>query len=105
MQRFQSFMDQYMPGVDKTDSILLLGYGKAQTLERVLRQCGNELTRENVMRKATSLTNVELDILLPGITVNTSPTKYSPIDQMHLMRFNGEKWELFGELQKGDHKM
>ena len=60
MQRFQSFMDQYMPGVDKTDSILLLGYGKAQTLERVLRQCGNELTRENVMRKATSLTNVEL---------------------------------------------
>ncbi len=104
MQRFLNFMDRYMPGVDKADSILLLGYGKAQTLERVLRQCGDELTRENVMRQAANLTNVELDVLLPGITVNTSPTKYSPVDQMHLMRFNGEKWELFGELLQGSNK-
>jgi ABC-type branched-subunit amino acid transport system substrate-binding protein len=102
MKRFLDFMDRYMPGVDKNDSILLLGYGKAQTLEQVLRQSGNDLTRENVMRQAASLSNVGLDILLPGITVNTSQTKYSPVDQMHLMRFNGGKWELFGGLQQAD---
>jgi branched-chain amino acid transport system substrate-binding protein len=67
----------------------------------VLKQCGDNLTRENVMKQAASLKNVDIDMLLPGIKVNTSATDFFPIKQMQLMRFNGERWELFGPVLNG----
>jgi branched-chain amino acid transport system substrate-binding protein len=64
----------------------------------VLKQCGNDLSRENIMKQAANLKNVELPLLLPGIKVNTSPTDFAPIEQEQLARFNGEKWDLYGEI-------
>jgi branched-chain amino acid transport system substrate-binding protein len=104
MTRFLSFLQKYMPGVDKTDSLLALGYSKAEALAHVLREVGDNLTRENVMKQATNLHNVKSDVLLQGITMNTTPESYSPIDEMRMMRFKGDRWELFGELQKGDRR-
>jgi branched-chain amino acid transport system substrate-binding protein len=101
MTRFLSFMEQYMPGVDKTDSLLILGYSKAEALAHVLREAGDNLTRENIMKRAASLRGVKSDVLLEGITLNTTPDNYSPVDEMRMMRFKGERWELFGDLQKG----
>ena len=69
---------------------------------QVLKQCGDDLTRENVMRQAASLKNFTSDVLLPGIKINTSPNDFFPIEQMQLMRFNGESWELFGEIIAGE---
>jgi len=74
------------------------GYNAAQALVHVLKQCGDDLTRENVMRQAASLKDLELDMLLPGITVNTGPNDYAPIKQMQMRRFTGEHWELFGPI-------
>jgi branched-chain amino acid transport system substrate-binding protein len=101
MTRFLVFLDKYMPGMDKTDSLLTLGYTKAEALEYVLLQSGDDLTRENIMKRAANLHGVKSDVLLDGITMNTSPENYSPIDEMRLMRFKGGRWELFGELQRG----
>jgi branched-chain amino acid transport system substrate-binding protein len=66
------------------------------------KQCGDDLTRENVMRQAANLKDFTSDVLLPGIKINTSPTDFFPIEQMQLMRFNGESWELFGEIISGE---
>src|ERR1700741_962733 len=101
MTRFLSFLEKYMPGVDKTDSLLFLGYSKAEALAHVLREAGDDLTRQNIMKLAASLHGVKSDVLLDGITLNTTPDNYSPIDEMRMMRFKGERWELFGDLQKG----
>jgi branched-chain amino acid transport system substrate-binding protein len=101
MTRFLSFLDKYMPGVDKTDSLLILGYSKAEALAHVLREAGDNLTRENIMKQAASLHDVKSDVLLNGVTLNTSPDNYSPVDEMRMMRFQGQHWELFGDLQKG----
>jgi branched-chain amino acid transport system substrate-binding protein len=78
------------------DGIAAYGYQVAQALEYVLRRCGDDLTRENVMRVATSMRDVEFPMLLPGVRVNTSPTDYHPIEQFQMMRFNGKTWELIG---------
>jgi branched-chain amino acid transport system substrate-binding protein len=93
-----AFMDKYYPDGDKTNAFTVYGYLVAQTLEQVLKQCGDELTRANVMKQAANLKNVELPMLLPGITVNTSPTDFFPIEQEQMARFNGERWELFGSV-------
>ena len=77
---------------------MVYGYGVAQTLVEVLKQCGDDLTRANVMKQAASLKNFAPDTLLPGITINTSATDYAPIKQLQMMRFKGEKWELFGDI-------
>ena len=69
---------------------------------QVLKQCGDNLTRENVMKQATGLKDFTSDMLLPGISINTSPDDYFPIEQMQLMRFNGEAWELFGPIIIGE---
>ena len=70
----------------------------SQLMAYVLKECGDNLTRENVMKVATSLKNVQLDLLLPGISVNTSPTDYRVNKQLQMMKFNGERWELFGPI-------
>jgi hypothetical protein len=94
-------MDQYYPEGDKTDAGNVIGPCFAQTLVQVLKQCGDELTRENVMKQATNLKNFTVPMLLPGITINTSPTDFAPIKQMQMARFDGERWQLFGPLISG----
>ena len=85
-------MKKYYPEADPSDPNALRGYDEAMALVQVLKQCGDDLTRDNVMRQATNLKAVQLPMLLPGITVNTSPTNYFPINQLQLERFEGARW-------------
>jgi branched-chain amino acid transport system substrate-binding protein len=101
MKGFMAWMDKYYPGGDKGDADIVYAYVIAQTLIEVLKQCGDDLSRENVMRQAANLHDLDLPLLLPGIRVNTSPTAYRPVKQMHPMRFNGRNWELLGDLITG----
>ena len=87
---------------DKANANNLYGYVESEALVQVLKQCGDNLTRENVMKQAANLKNFRTDLMLPGITVNTSPDDYFPIEQMQLMKFNGEAWELFGDVITGE---
>jgi branched-chain amino acid transport system substrate-binding protein len=101
VKAWTSFMDKYFPEGSKADSNSVVGYTVAQALIEVLKQCGEDLTRENVMKQAANLRDLSLPILLPGITINTSPTDYFPIEQMQMVRFTGEHWEGFGPLISG----
>jgi branched-chain amino acid transport system substrate-binding protein len=96
-----TFMDKYYPNGDQTTTFTVLGYLFAQTLVEVLKQCGDDLTRENVMRQAANLHNLQLGMLLPGITINTGPFDFAPVKQMQMQRFNGRTWELFGPILNG----
>jgi branched-chain amino acid transport system substrate-binding protein len=98
---WSSFMDKYLPGADKSDAGYVAGSQLAATLVQVLKQCGDELTRENVMKQAANLHDFTAPMLLPGITINTSPTDFAPIKQVQMGRFEGEHWELFGPLLAG----
>jgi len=98
MQKFYAFLKEYYPDGNRLDGSVVYGYGAAQTMVQVLKQCGDDLTRANVMKQAASLKSFAPDTLLPGITINTSPTDYAPIKQLQMMRFKGEKWELFGDI-------
>ncbi|MBR0718024.1 ABC transporter substrate-binding protein [Bradyrhizobium liaoningense] len=98
MKKYFEFMAKYYPDGDKDSSFNSYGYMTSQLMVYVLQKCGDDLTRENVMKVATSLKNVQLDLLLPGITVNTSPTDYRVNKQLQMMKFNGERWELFGPI-------
>jgi branched-chain amino acid transport system substrate-binding protein len=102
IKEWAAFMDKYFPDGDKTSTFSVYGYATAQTMVQVLKQCGDELTRENVMKQAANLRNFKLGLLLPGITINTSPTDYFPIEQMQMSRFNGEHGELFGSPISGE---
>ena len=102
MKEWAAFMDKYFPDGDKTSSFTVYGYAVAQSLSQVLKQAGNELTRENVMKQAANLKNVEIDVLLPGIKLNSGPNDYYPIEQMQMQRFTGERWELFGPVMSGE---
>ena len=93
-----AWMKKYYPEGALDDQFNAYGYNVAILVTHVLKQCGNDLSRENIMKQAASLKNVDLPLLLPGIKVNTSPTDFAPIEQEQLARFNGEKWETFGEL-------
>jgi hypothetical protein len=93
-----AFMKKYYPDGNPIDSNNPYGYGAAQTLVQVLKQCGDDLTRENVMRQAANLKNFELPMLLPGIKLNTSPSDFYPIEQVQLVRFDGKTWVRFGEI-------
>ena len=96
-----AFMDKYYPDGDKTNSFVVEGYIAAQALVQVLQQCGDDLTREHIMSQAANLHALALPMLLPGITVNTSPTDFAPIKQLQMMRFTGERWERFGAIING----
>jgi len=95
-QEWDAFLKKYYPEADKTNNMTVYGYLAAQLMVQVLKQCGDDLTRENVMRQAANVKNLELGMLLPGITITTSQTDYSPVDQMQMMRFDGERWQMFG---------
>jgi branched-chain amino acid transport system substrate-binding protein len=96
-----AFMDKYYPEGDKTNSFVVEGYIAAQALVQVLQQCGDDLSREHIMNQAANLHALALPMLLPGITVNTSPTDFAPIKQLQMMRFTGERWERFGTIIDG----
>jgi branched-chain amino acid transport system substrate-binding protein len=102
MKEWIAFMDKYFPEGDKTSSFTVYGYAVGQSLVQVLKQAGNELTRENVMKQAANLKNVEINVLLPGIKLNSGPNDFFPIEQMQMQRFTGDRWELFGPIMSGE---
>jgi branched-chain amino acid transport system substrate-binding protein len=102
MKAFLAFLAKDFPEGNKLDANIIVGYGAAQTMVKVLQMCGDDLTRENVMKQAASLKDFRTEILLPGIKINTSATDFAPISQLQLMRFNGEKWDLFGDIISAD---
>jgi branched-chain amino acid transport system substrate-binding protein len=98
MKDWRAWMSKYLPGEDVRRPGFVYGYNSAATMVQVLKQAGNDLSRENIMRQATNLRDLELPMLLPGIKVNTSPTDYYPIQQLQLMQFDGKRWVRFGDL-------
>ena len=98
MLEWRGFMGRYYRDGDPKDASNLYAYITAQLMVQILKQCGNDLTRDNVMKQTTSLKDLALPMLLPGIRINTSPTDYMPIKLMQLMRFDGRQWASFGEL-------
>jgi ABC-type branched-subunit amino acid transport system substrate-binding protein len=97
-----AFMNKWYPHGDKSELYNVYAYTAAQVLVQVLKQCGDDLTRENVMRQAANIHHLALPMLLPGITVNTGPTDFYPIEQMRMARFNGERWVLFGPVMAAE---
>ena len=104
MKKWLAFMNKYYPGGDKTSSFNGYGYTAAQLLEKVLQQCGDDLTRENVMKQAANLKDVTLDLTLPGMSLNTTPNDYRVYKQVRMMRFTGERWEEFGPIIADESK-
>jgi branched-chain amino acid transport system substrate-binding protein len=103
-QDWVAFMKKYYPEGSLEDDSNFFGYSAAILMTQVIKQCGNDLSRENIMRQAENLKSVDLPFLLPGIKVDTSPTDHAPIQQERLAKFNGEYWELFGETFDAFHK-
>ncbi len=102
MKNFDAFLAKYFPEGNREDGSVMYGYNVAQTMMHVLKMCGDNLTRENIMKQAASLKGVQLEGILPGITLNTSSTDFAPIEQLQLMKFKGERWELFGDIISGE---
>ena len=98
MKEWSAFMDKYAPDADKSDASTVYAYAVARTMVQVLKQCGNDLTRANVMKQAASLKNFDPGLLLPGITINTSASNFAPIAQLQLIRFNDQTWHRFGPI-------
>jgi ABC-type branched-subunit amino acid transport system substrate-binding protein len=98
MKDWRAWMSKYLPGEDVRRPSFAYGYNNAAALIQVLKQAGNDLSRENIMRQATNLRDLELPMLLPGIKVNTSPTDYWAVQQLQLTRFDGKRWVRFGDL-------
>ena len=97
-KEYAAFIGKYMTSHDLIDANAVYGFGLGATMMQVLKQCGHDLSRANVMKQAANLRDLELPMLLPGIKINTSPDNFSPIRQEALASFNGESWEQFGEL-------
>jgi branched-chain amino acid transport system substrate-binding protein len=98
MLAWRDFMKTYYPEGDLIDTANIYGYAVAATIVQVLKQCGEDLTRENVMKQAANLKNFRVDVLLPGILMNTAPADFAPIESLQLMRFNGRQWVLSGQV-------
>jgi branched-chain amino acid transport system substrate-binding protein len=101
MNEWRAFMQRYMPGADLTDNNFTYAYGVGTTMIHVLRQCGNDFSRENVMRQATNIAPMDIPTLLPGIKVQSQPTNYNVIRQMQLQRWDGRSWVRFGNVIEG----
>jgi branched-chain amino acid transport system substrate-binding protein len=102
MKKFLAFLDKHYPDADRSNSQVIYGYGAAQTLTKILEMCGDDLTRANIMKQAANLKDFTPDTLLPGVKINTSTTDFAPIEQLQMMRFKGEKWEMFGDVISGE---
>jgi branched-chain amino acid transport system substrate-binding protein len=98
MKKYFDFMAKYYPEGDKNSSFNTYGYGTAQLMVHVLQQCGDNLTRANVLHQATNIKNFQADLALPGIVASTTPNDYRLNKQFKMMRFNGERWEMFGPI-------
>ena len=101
MKDYLSFMAKDFPQGNTLDNNTIFGYAVSQTLVQVLKQCGDDLTRANIMKQAANLKNFRTEVLLPGVTINTSPTDFAPVDQLQLMQFKGQRWHLFGKVISG----
>jgi len=102
MKKFLAFLDKHYPDADRSNSQVIYGYGAAQTLTKILEMCGDDLTRANIMKQAANLKDFTPDTVLPGVKINTSATDFAPIEQLQMMRFKGEKWEMFGDVISGE---
>jgi branched-chain amino acid transport system substrate-binding protein len=102
VKNFDAFLAKYFPDGNRADSSVAFGYSTSQTLVHVLKACGDNLTRENVMKQAASIKDLQLEMGLPGIKQNTSATDFAPIEQLQMMKFKGERWELFGPILSGE---
>jgi branched-chain amino acid transport system substrate-binding protein len=102
MKEWETFMAKYAPDADKSDASTVYAYAVARTVVQVLKQCGDDLTRANIMKQAASLKNFDPGLLLPGIAINTSATSFAPVTQLQLIRFKGETWERFGPVMGGE---
>jgi len=102
MKKFFALLDKYYPDADRLNSSVVYGYGAAQTLAKILEMCGDDLTRANIMKQAANLKDFTPDTLLPGVKINTSAADFAPIEQLQMMRFKGEKWDLFGDVISGE---
>jgi len=102
VKEWTAFMDKYLPDADKADSGAVYGYAEAQTMVQVLKQCGDDLTRANVMKQAANLKDFKLPMLLPGITVNTSASDFFPLEQLQIMQFDGQAYKLKDEILTGE---
>ena len=102
MNEWRAFMDKYLPGADKADNNYIAAYALSKTMLKVLQQCNGDFTRENIMAQANNLHDLEIPVLLPGLKVNTSATNHHPVRAMQLMRWDGKKWVLFGDVIQGD---
>jgi branched-chain amino acid transport system substrate-binding protein len=98
MERFNAFLDKYYPEANRNDAFVVYGYTVAQTMAYVLKQCGDDLTRKNIMKQAASIKGLSLDGLLPGISISTSATDFAPIQQLRLQKIEGDTWHLFGDV-------
>ena len=101
IKEWEAFVDKYMKGADKTNSLILYSFAAAQLMEQIIKQAGDNLTRENILAQAQNLKDAKIGALMPGIVLNTSAKDHYPIEQMQLMRFKGDKWEMFGPLLEG----
>ena len=101
IKEWEAFLDKYVPDADKANSLLLYAYAAAQVMEQIVKQAGDNLTRENIMKQAENLIDLKIGAMVPGIVFNTGPTDHFPIEQMQLMRFKGEKWEMLGPVTEG----
>src|SRR5882757_322532 len=102
MKAWNEFLDKYYPEANRADASVMYAYTVAQGIAHVLKACGDDLTRENLMKQAANVKNLELGGLLPGIKVNTSATDFAPLAQLRLMRFKGDTWDLFGDIISAD---
>jgi branched-chain amino acid transport system substrate-binding protein len=102
MKAWHEFLDKYFPEANRTDASVMYAYTVTQGIVHVLKACGDNLTRENIMKQAASIKDLELGGLLPGIKVNTSATDFAPLAQLRLMRFKGDTWDLFGDIISAD---
>ncbi|HEX2885260.1 ABC transporter substrate-binding protein [Vineibacter terrae] len=103
MKMWREWMAKYNPGGSTADAANVLAYAVCYTMQKTLEQCGNDLTRENLMRQAANLKKLAVPLLLPGIVVNTSPTDFYPIQSVRLAKFKGESWELFGDVMSNEN--
>ncbi|MGY3585216.1 branched-chain amino acid transport system substrate-binding protein [Bradyrhizobium sp. USDA 4341] len=102
MKAFDELLAKYMPDTNRVDASAMTGYNMATTMVEVLRRCGDDLTRANVMKQAASLKQFAQGGLLPGVTLSTGPADFQPIEQLQLMQFKGERWQLFGDVISGE---
>jgi branched-chain amino acid transport system substrate-binding protein len=101
MKELDAFLAKYLPEANRSDTYIVNGYNTAQLLVHVLKHCGDDLTRENIMKQAANL-DIELPLLLPGIKVKTTPSDFAPIKQWQMIRLEGENWHPFGGVVSGE---